>query len=303
MYRWRLDKGIVIDAWVRVSLVGIDLITVEARVVVASIDTYSKYSGSGWNRRRCRQPREIGSGDEFEAISGAKTSSSAANSKDEGRTTSSRRSPDGAVRKPRSPVSFIDRRGADFGTLTSHLLAQLADVTAARRAVMLKIDAAQHSLVVVAANGFESAPAFSVSLGDLSSPLVICALSLLPIRGESELEPRALGDGAVGRVVDVSAPAARITEVMKRGRAAELVSSRSASVLLSLDRRVATSPAGVVVLSGNLDAAAADSAIQLIALASPIVARLGALAATNWPTSTSTASGSRSWSTRSPTRW
>src|SRR5262245_60967380 len=39
-----LDKGIVIDAWVRVSLVGIDLITVEARVVVASIDTYRKYS-------------------------------------------------------------------------------------------------------------------------------------------------------------------------------------------------------------------------------------------------------------------
>ncbi len=39
-----LDKGIVIDAWVRISLVGIDLITVEARVVVASIDTYIKYA-------------------------------------------------------------------------------------------------------------------------------------------------------------------------------------------------------------------------------------------------------------------
>src|SRR5947209_12188059 len=39
-----LDKGIVIDAWVRVSLVGIDLITVEARVVVASIDTYLRYA-------------------------------------------------------------------------------------------------------------------------------------------------------------------------------------------------------------------------------------------------------------------
>jgi hypothetical protein len=39
-----LDKGIVIDAWVRISLVGIDLIAVEARVVVASIDTYLKYA-------------------------------------------------------------------------------------------------------------------------------------------------------------------------------------------------------------------------------------------------------------------
>ncbi|OLC13410.1 MAG: hypothetical protein AUH29_12980 [Candidatus Rokubacteria bacterium 13_1_40CM_69_27] len=35
-----LDKGIVIDAWIRVSLMGIDLVTVEARVVVASIATY-----------------------------------------------------------------------------------------------------------------------------------------------------------------------------------------------------------------------------------------------------------------------
>lgn len=39
-----LDKGIVIDAWVRVSLVGIELVTVEARVVVASIATYLGYS-------------------------------------------------------------------------------------------------------------------------------------------------------------------------------------------------------------------------------------------------------------------
>lgn len=39
-----VDRGIVSDSWVRVSLVGIDLMTVEARVVVASIDTYLKYS-------------------------------------------------------------------------------------------------------------------------------------------------------------------------------------------------------------------------------------------------------------------
>jgi hypothetical protein len=41
-----LDKGIVIDAWLRLSLVGIDLITIEARVTVASIETYLKYSDS-----------------------------------------------------------------------------------------------------------------------------------------------------------------------------------------------------------------------------------------------------------------
>ena len=40
-----LDKGIVIDAWMRVSLVGIELLTVEARVVVASIETYLVKAG------------------------------------------------------------------------------------------------------------------------------------------------------------------------------------------------------------------------------------------------------------------
>ena len=40
-----VDKGIVIDAWVRVSLVGIDLLTFDAHVVVASIETYLRYAG------------------------------------------------------------------------------------------------------------------------------------------------------------------------------------------------------------------------------------------------------------------
>ena len=39
-----LDKGIVIDAWLRVSVGGIDLLRVDARVVVASIETYLKYT-------------------------------------------------------------------------------------------------------------------------------------------------------------------------------------------------------------------------------------------------------------------
>ena len=39
-----LDKGIVIDAFVRVSLVGIELVTVDLRVVIASVDTYLRYA-------------------------------------------------------------------------------------------------------------------------------------------------------------------------------------------------------------------------------------------------------------------
>lgn len=39
-----LDKGIVIDAWARISLVGIELLAIEARVVVASVETFLKYA-------------------------------------------------------------------------------------------------------------------------------------------------------------------------------------------------------------------------------------------------------------------
>jgi hypothetical protein len=39
-----LDRGLVIDAFVRVSLLGIEVLTVEARVVVASVDTYLRFA-------------------------------------------------------------------------------------------------------------------------------------------------------------------------------------------------------------------------------------------------------------------
>ncbi len=39
-----LDKGVVVDAWVRVSLVGIELLAIEARVTVAGVETFLKYA-------------------------------------------------------------------------------------------------------------------------------------------------------------------------------------------------------------------------------------------------------------------
>lgn len=39
-----LDKGIVVDAWVKISLVGIEVASIEARVVIASVETYLKYA-------------------------------------------------------------------------------------------------------------------------------------------------------------------------------------------------------------------------------------------------------------------
>jgi PAS domain S-box-containing protein len=167
----------------------------------------------------------------------------------------------------------------DLSAATSHLLAQLADVTAARRAVMLKVDAAQHSLSVIASAGFGStAPVFGISLGDLSSPLVISALSLIPLQGVTTLGPRALEDMVPWTTLPMSQPMQRGSlEVMKRERATELISSRSIAMLEPPARRVATAPAGVVILAGDFDAKTVDAALDLIALSSPIVARMSSL--------------------------
>lgn len=54
-----LDKGLVIDAYVRVSLVGIELLTIDVRVVVASVDTYLRFA-EAVNRLDLKQDREKG---------------------------------------------------------------------------------------------------------------------------------------------------------------------------------------------------------------------------------------------------
>ena len=52
-----LDKGMVIDAYVRVSLVGIEVLTIDARIVIASVDTYLRFA-EAVNRLDISQEKE-----------------------------------------------------------------------------------------------------------------------------------------------------------------------------------------------------------------------------------------------------
>lgn len=69
-----LDKGLVIDAFVRVSLVGIELLTVDARIVVASVDTYLRFAEAA-NRLNLEESRSQGLPDLVEGMeeNGAKS--------------------------------------------------------------------------------------------------------------------------------------------------------------------------------------------------------------------------------------
>ena len=64
-----LDKGIVVDAWVRVSLVGIELVTIEARVVIASVDTYLRYAQAIVGTPQVSRPRGVEAPGRYEELS------------------------------------------------------------------------------------------------------------------------------------------------------------------------------------------------------------------------------------------
>ncbi|MCW4351789.1 gas vesicle structural protein GvpA [Hoyosella sp. YIM 151337] len=69
-----LDKGLVIDAFVRVSLVGIELLTIDARIVVASVDTYLRFA-EAVNRLELgtEEPKDLGDLTESVTAGGAKS--------------------------------------------------------------------------------------------------------------------------------------------------------------------------------------------------------------------------------------
>jgi hypothetical protein len=70
-----LDKGIVIDAYVRVSLIGIEILTVDARIVVASVDTYLRFAEAVGRLNLAEADQSAGLPDMMESITsgGAKS--------------------------------------------------------------------------------------------------------------------------------------------------------------------------------------------------------------------------------------
>src|SRR5438270_1582772 len=54
-----LDKGLVIDAYVRIAVIGIELVTIDARIVIASVDTYLRFA-EAVNRLDLQQTEKAG---------------------------------------------------------------------------------------------------------------------------------------------------------------------------------------------------------------------------------------------------
>jgi PAS domain S-box-containing protein len=167
----------------------------------------------------------------------------------------------------------------DVGAAASKLLTQIAERTGASRACMLRLDAAQETLQGVAALGLDSSlPPAGIPIGDASNPLVISTLALAPIVGRAALGPRALAPMGSWMTLPMSQPESRgAPDVLSTQRAAELVAALPVKMLEPVERRPNAAPAGVIVIEGPIADAAFAEALDIVNLASPIIARLESL--------------------------
>jgi PAS domain S-box-containing protein len=167
----------------------------------------------------------------------------------------------------------------DVSAAASFLLSQLGEMTGAPRAVMLRLDETHDRLAPVATIGFEGneLPDVALSISDLSNPLVLSTLALTPVRGHAPLAARALDDMESWLAVPMTQPTFRgAPEPMPRQHAAELLDVR-ATMLPGGERRLGAVPAGVVLLEGPVDDSHLGDVLQIVMLASPVIARLALL--------------------------
>ena len=128
-----LDKGLVIDVFVRVSLVGIELLTIDARIVIASVDTYLRFA-EAVNRLDLMQTETQGLPELMEGITEGGASSKTKGmlqgakealfggdededeDQDEERATTRRRSSSGTTRRRRRTTSGGSRSSSSGGS-------------------------------------------------------------------------------------------------------------------------------------------------------------------------------------------
>src|SRR5262245_574936 len=167
----------------------------------------------------------------------------------------------------------------DLAAAASKLLTQIAERTGAARACMLRLDATQESLQGVAALGLDAtlAPA-GIPIGDASNPLVISMLALAPVVGKGALGPRALASLHSWMTLPMSHPQSHhALNVLSAKRAAEIVAALPVKMLEPIERRPGAAPAGVIVVEGPVSDAAFAEELDIVNLASPIIARVESL--------------------------
>jgi len=166
----------------------------------------------------------------------------------------------------------------DFSSAASFLLAQVLEIAAAERGHMLRLDAAQEGLVSVVTIGYDTPPHLTISLGELSNPLVVSAVSLVPVSGSAGSPLR--GFSSLESWTAFPMPQARLRgtlPVMPLQHARELMGDNAVRFLTPAERRLASAPGGVIVIESAVRDSVVESVASLAMLAGPLVARLVSL--------------------------
>jgi PAS domain S-box-containing protein len=166
----------------------------------------------------------------------------------------------------------------DFSSAASFLLAQVLEIAAAERGHMLRLDAAQEGLVSVVTIGYDTPPHLTISLGELSNPLVVSAVSLVPVSGSAGSPLR--GFSSLESWTAFPMPQARLRgtlPVMPLQHARELMGDNAVRFLTPAERRLASAPGGVIVIESAVRDSVVESVASLVMLAGPLVARLVSL--------------------------
>ena len=170
----------------------------------------------------------------------------------------------------------------DFVTGATFMIAQLADILGARRALAITLDSPPRRLIVTAAVGFDAEPVPSVSLpiDDLSNPLVVSALSLHAVScaDGSPLTGLPFGDWTA---IPFPQPQFRGAPLLLTEAELNLVHLEGCKLrtgsIVDRRRKLGHAPGGVVFVEASVDDQTLGAVLQAASLAGPVLARMAAV--------------------------
>jgi PAS domain S-box-containing protein len=170
----------------------------------------------------------------------------------------------------------------DFVTAATFMIAQLADILGARRALAITLDTPPQRLIVTAAVGFDNEPVPSVSLptDDLSNPIVVSALSLHAVScaGAAPLSDLPFGEWTA---IPFPQPQFRGAPHLLTDAELELVQLNGCEVrtgsFADRRRRLGHAAGGVALIEASVDDMTLSAVMHAASLAGPVLARMAAV--------------------------
>ena len=168
----------------------------------------------------------------------------------------------------------------DFPAAAAFLLAQVAEITGSARVCLLRLDLGQELLVMSSCTGFDAGqlPGLTLSLNELSNPLVVSALALVPVVGRTPIVGRSNGVFEAWTSLPMPQPTFRgAPAVLAVSRATEHLAHAPVQLVGSVERRLGSAPGGVVLIDGAVGTDDLREAADFVSLAGPLMARLATL--------------------------